>query len=95
VRPSAVLIAIVFGSAAAISFGLMATSVVFLIIKSDHPQLNRELAPLLMSCGWFVTLAGCSGVALYSTLKRLAWRGYAHIAMALALLAVALFYWPD
>lgn len=94
-RPTAVLIAIVFGSAAAISFGLMGTSVIFLVLKSDHPQFERELRPLLVSCVWFLTLSGCSGAALYSTLKGLRWKIYAQALMALAFVAVVLAYWPE
>ena len=93
-RPWAVLIAIVFGSASAISFGLIATSVVFLVLKNEHPELDRELQPLLLSCAWFASLAAVSGAALYSTLKQLWWRKYAQGAMALALIAVAIVYWP-
>lgn len=93
-RPAAVLIAIVFGSAAAISFGLMATSVVFLFLRGDHPRLEREIYPLLASCAWFVALAGVSGAALYSTLKGLRWKRYAQIATALTLTAVTIVFLP-
>ena len=93
-RPTAVLIAIVFGSAAAISFGLTATSVVFLFLKNDNPQLNREIYPLLSSCAWFLSLAGVSGAALYATLRGRAWRVYAQIAMVVALVAVGFAFWP-
>ncbi len=94
-RPLAVLIAIVFGSATAISFGLIATGIVFLVLKNDHPELSRELLPLLVSCAWFVGLAGISGGALFATLKQLGWQRYAQLAMVLAIVAVSSVYWPS
>jgi hypothetical protein len=94
VRPTAVLIAIVFGSAAAISFGLITTSIVFAFLKGDYPQLDRELWPFIMSCVWFVGLSAISGAALLATLKGLRWRAYAQLGMVIALLAVGFAYWP-
>jgi len=94
VRPIAVLIAIVFGSATAIGFGLLTTGTVFAFLQGEHPQLARELRPLLISCAWFIGLCGVSGAALYATVKDLRWRAFAQIGTALALLAVGLFYWP-
>lgn len=92
--PATVLIAIVFGSAAAISFGLVTTSIVFAILRDDYPELARELWPFLRSCVWFVALTGLAGAALYATLKQLHWRVYAQAGMIAGLLAVGLVYWP-
>lgn len=92
--PTAVLIAIVFGSAAAIGFGLITTGVVFTFLRGEHPELSRELAPLLMSCIWFVGLCVVSGAALYATLRERRWRIYAQAGMVLTLLAVGIAYWP-
>jgi hypothetical protein len=94
VRPSAVLIAIVFGSAAAISFGLITTSAVFLLLKNDYPELRRELWPFAVSCLWFVGLSALSGSALYATLKDLRWRVYAQAGMLFGMLTIGYAYWP-
>ena len=48
-RPLAVLIAIVFGSAAAISFGLLSTLIVFVVLRNKHPEVAAELPQLLLS----------------------------------------------
>ncbi|HYM35333.1 MAG TPA: hypothetical protein VET48_08045 [Steroidobacteraceae bacterium] len=93
-RPTAVLIAIVFGSATAIGFGLITTGVVFAFLQSEQPALARELWPLFVSCLWFVGLATISGTALYSTLKSLRWRVLAQAATVLMLVAVGFAYWP-
>ena len=92
--PLAVLTAIVFGSAAAISFGLTATLVVFAVLQGEQPQLAHELVPLLRSCLWFVALAAVSGAALYSALKQRTWSNWAQGAMWCAIGVVGLVYWP-
>ncbi|HKE93347.1 MAG TPA: hypothetical protein VKB34_03495 [Povalibacter sp.] len=93
-RPFAVLNAIVFGSAAAIAFGLLAVLIVYLVLLGRYPQLATELGALLRNGALFATLAAVSGLSLYGTLKELNWRRAAQAAMWVILaLAVAL-YWP-
>jgi len=93
-RPLAVLTALIFGSAAAISFGLTATAVVFLVLGSEEPRLADELPSLIRSCGWFLVLAGVSGTALYATLKELKWRWAGQAAMWLSLVLIGWVFWP-
>jgi hypothetical protein len=95
VSPLAALTAIIFGSAAAISFGLTATLVIFLALRGEQPQLAHEIPPLISSCLWFIALAGVSGVALYAALKMLPWRIWMQGAMWLAVISVGAAYWPQ
>jgi hypothetical protein len=95
VSPLAALTAIIFGSAAAISFGLTATLVIFLALKGEQPQLAHEIAPLVRSCLWFIALAGVSGAALYAALKMMSWRLWMQGAMWLTVLVVGAAYWPQ
>ena len=94
-RPLAVLIAIVFGSATAIGFGLIATLVVFLILRGDYPQLGGELGALAQACVLFSLLAAIAGSALRATLKELHYRWYATAATGLAIGGIAAAYWPS
>jgi len=94
VSPLAVLTAIVFGSAAAISFGLTATLVVFTVLRGEQPQLAQELGPLLRSCFWFIALAAISGTALYAVLKQRVWWGWAQGALWAGVLLVGAVFWP-
>ena len=48
-RPFTVLIGIVMGSAASITFGLFAVLVVFALLAGRHPDLSHELPQLLLS----------------------------------------------
>jgi len=88
------LIALIFGSSAAISFGLMATTIVFLVLKSEQPQLAQELPTLIGSCCGFLALSGISGSCLYATLKELRWRWSAQAAMWMGLAFTVFAYWP-
>lgn len=94
-RPLAVLTAIVFGSATAISFGLGAVLLIFVVLRADHPRLASEFGPLLRSAGAFLVLAVCSGVSLYATLRRLTCRWIAQGAMWFILAALVWLYWPE
>jgi hypothetical protein len=94
-RPLAVLVAIVFGSATAIGFGLIATLVVFLILRGDYPQLGGELGALGRACVLFSLLAAIAGSALRATLKELHWRWYAVAGTGLAMAGIAAAYWPN
>ncbi|HEU4485053.1 MAG TPA: hypothetical protein VFR96_06145 [Povalibacter sp.] len=93
-RPFAVLNAILFGSAAAITFGLTGVLIIFLVLQGRHPELAREFGSLLRSGALFATLATVSGLSLYGTLKGLSWRRLAQVAMWLAIAATVALYWP-
>ena len=91
-RPLTVLNAIVLGSAAAITFGLTAVLIVYLILKDRHPQLASEFGPLLRSSGQFAVLTAVSAVSFVAMMKALRWRWIAQTAMWFTVLAIGLFY---
>ena len=93
-RPLAVLNAIIFGSATAITFGLCGVLVIVLILKGSHPELGYEFAPLARSAGLFILMTAVSGSSLFATLKGLRWRLIAQGAMWFTLAATVAVYWP-
>jgi hypothetical protein len=93
-RPLAVLNAIVFGSAAAITFGLAGVLVIFLVLKGSNPEMGDEFPALLRSSALFAALAAVSGASLFSMLKTLRWRWIAQAAMWSVVAGIALLYWP-
>ena len=93
-RPLAVLNAIVFGSAAAITFGLLGVVVIFLVLKGSNPVMNDEFPALLRSSVVFAVLAAVSGASLWALLKTRQWRWWAQAAMWMAVGGIALLYWP-
>jgi hypothetical protein len=93
-RPLAVLTAILFGSAAAITFGLCAVLIIYLVLQGRHPQLAAEFGPLVRSSCMFAALSLASGVSLYGTLKNLNWRWAAQVAMWITFAVTVSLYWP-
>jgi len=93
-RPFAVLNAIIFGSATAITFGLVGVLVIFLVLQGRHPELGHEFGSLTRSAVLFIGLSAVSGSSLFATLKGLRWRLIAQGAMWFSLAGAVLFYWP-
>jgi hypothetical protein len=93
-RPFTVLIGIVLGSAASITFSLGAVLVIFYILHGAHPDLTRELPQLALSLLAFAALTAASAGSFVGQAKHLPWRGWAHAATLTSLAAVILLYWP-
>ena len=94
-RPLTVVNAIILGSAAAITFGLTAVLVIYLILRGRHPQLASEFVPLVRSSLQFAVLTIVSAVSFVAMLKTLRWRWIAQTAMWFTVLAIGLLYWPQ
>lgn len=93
-KPVTVLNAIVFGSATAISFGLLGVVVIYLVLKGEHPELAQEFPTLLKGSGLFVLLASVSGISLFALLKELKWRRFALAMTWATTVLIVLLYWP-
>ena len=93
-RPFTVLIGIVLGSAASITFGLTAVLIVFCVLAGQHPDLSRELPRLLMSLAAFALLTTASAGSFLGQAKARPWRGWALAALLACLCLVVLMYWP-
>ena len=94
-RPAVVVLGFVLGSAAAITFALAGTTIVFLALRSEYPRLDDELHPLLLSVGLFSLLTGAAGTSFYGELKERRWRRAALVALFVVRVAVAAYYaWP-
>lgn len=94
-RPLTVVNAIVLGSAAAITFGLTAVLIIYLVLKGRHPQLAQEFGPLLRSAGLFALLSVVSAVSFIAMLRNLRWRWIAQGAMWFTVLSIGALYWPQ
>jgi hypothetical protein len=95
-RPFTVLIGIVLGSAASITFGLAAVLVVFgvLLLKGQHPDLSHEMPRLAVSLAAFAVLTAASAGSFLGQARLKAWRGWAHLVTGICLCGVVLMYWP-
>ena len=93
-RPFTVLIGIVMGSAASITFGLGAVLIVFCLLAGRHPDLSRELPQLIASLLAFATLTASSAGSFIGQAKSRSWRAWAHGMTLLCLAGVVFLYWP-
>ena len=92
-RPLTVLTGIVLGSAAATTFGLGATLIVFLVLSGEMPQFRAELPLLAVYLGIFVGLTALAGISFIGLAKQRPWRGWAQVAMWGSLAGLAALYW--
>ena len=93
-RPFTVLIGIVMGSAASITFGLGAVLIVFCILAGEHPDLSREMPQLVVSLLAFGVLTAASAGSFVGQARERSWRTWAHAATLLSLAVVVMLYWP-
>jgi len=93
-RPLAVLIAIVTGSAVSLAVGLLMTGAVLMFMTAEQERFVTEKGPLLEAILLFTLLSAVSGAALYGELRERQWRLGAMAGMV-AMLGVAVWtYWP-
>ena len=93
-RPFTVLIGIILGSAASITFGLGGVLIVFWVLIGDHPNLSREMPRLIGSLVAFAILTAASAGSFLGQARARPWRGWAHFATAVCLCGVVWLYWP-
>jgi hypothetical protein len=94
-RPGVVVLGFVLGSAAAITFALFGTLIVFVALRAEYPRLESELRPLLVSAVLFLLLTAAAGSSFYGALKARWWRRGALVALFATLMAVAAYHaWP-
>lgn len=93
-RPFTVLIGIILGSAASITFGLGTVLIVFGVLAGEHPELSREVPRLVLSLMAFAILTAASAGSFLGQIRERPWRGWAHFATAASLSAVVFQYWP-
>lgn len=94
-RPAVVILGFILGSAAAITFALVGTAVVFVVLRADYPRLENELAPLLISVALFSLLTIAAAGSFYGEIRGRQWRRGAVLALGVMLAIVAAYHaWP-
>jgi len=93
VRPLTVLTGIILGSAAATTFGLAATLVVFVVLAGEHPQFRNETPLLAIYLAVFIGLTALAGASFIGMLQARPWRRWAQAALWASLCVLAAIYW--
>ena len=81
-RPLAFLLGVVAGSAVAIAVCLAMVLVVFLLLRSDHPEFGEELPALARFTALFVVFGAVGVASLVAQLRARPWRWWAISALA-------------
>jgi hypothetical protein len=91
-RPTVVVLGFVLGSAAAITFALGGTAVVFLVLRSEHPRLDAEIGELVINLGLFAVLTAAAAASFVVEIKQSLWRRTSLTALLAALAAIAVYH---
>jgi hypothetical protein len=93
-RPLAALLAILTGSAVALTLGLLLTAITILFLSTEQARFAPEQSSLIKAIVVFGLFSAISGASLYGEMRLRSWRLPAHAA-TLAMFAVAVWaYWP-
>ncbi|MCP5328648.1 MAG: hypothetical protein R3E75_07730 [Steroidobacteraceae bacterium] len=93
-RPFAVLLGIVTGSAVSVAIGLLMTLTVFLFLPEYSARVDGEFMPLLRALGATLVLAATAAASFYGELRGLRWRRIAQVVLAVLLVLIGLIAWP-
>ena len=80
-RPLTVLTGIVLGSAAAATFSLLATLVVFAFLLDENPQFRAEMPMLALFAAASVGLTGVAAISFIGEVRDRAWRRWSQAGM--------------
>ncbi|HEU4626514.1 MAG TPA: hypothetical protein VFS52_17230 [Steroidobacteraceae bacterium] len=94
-RPLAVLIGIVMGSAVSLAVGLLMTMIVILLIPEHADRLAAEKGPLVQAILLFTLLSAAAAASFYGEIRLRRWRFPAHLAMVAVLGLAFWVYWPS
>lgn len=93
-RPLAMLIGIVMGSAVSITVALTLTLVVFLFLPEYASRIGEEFPPLLRALGGAAVIAAVAGAAFYGEVRSARWRRWPAYLLALLLVFLGWLVWP-
>jgi hypothetical protein len=93
-RPLAALLAILTGSALALTIGLLLTWITILFLPAAEARFAPEHAALLKAIGVFGLFSAIAGLSLYGQLRERRWRHGAHAATLAAFALAVWVYWP-
>ena len=93
-RPLAALLAILTGSALALTIGLVLTLITILFLPAEEARFAPEHRALLKAIAVFGVFSAIAGASLYAEMRERNWALAAHLA-TLGAFAVAIWaYWP-
>jgi hypothetical protein len=93
-RPMAVLLGIIMGSAIALTASLSMSAIVFLLLPEYSARLASERLPLLKALLWAWSLTAVASTSFIGELRGRRWRYGTQVLLAAMLTALGWIYWP-
>lgn len=93
-KPLAVLLGIITGSAVALAVSLALTGIVFVLLPEYGARIAPERAPLLTGLVWSWSLAALAAASFVGELRGARWRIACQLLLLIVLAALAWRYWP-
>ncbi|MFO1401271.1 MAG: hypothetical protein U1F06_02440 [Steroidobacteraceae bacterium] len=93
-RPLAVLLGIVMGSAVAVAVSLGMTAVVFVLLPEYHVRIDPERAALYRGLAWSWSLAAIAASGFIGEIRGRPWRRAPQYLLLALVLLLAWIYWP-
>jgi len=90
----AVLIAIITGSAVALTISLSMSAIVFLLLPEYSARLAPERLPLMKGLIWGWSLTAVGVASFIGELQHRRWRFGTQLILAAMLAALTIIYWP-
>jgi hypothetical protein len=93
-RPLAALLAILTGSAVALTVGLLLTAITILFLSTEQASFAPEESSLIKAILVFGLFSAMSATSLYAEMRLRSWRLAAHAATVAMFAAAVWVYWP-
>jgi hypothetical protein len=93
-RPMAVLVGIIMGSAVALTASLSMSAIVFLLLPEYWGRLASERWPLIKGLLWAWSLTAVASASFIGELRDRPWRFGTQAVLAAMLTALGWIYWP-
>ena len=93
-RPMAVLVGIIMGSAVALTASLTMSAIVFLLLPEYWVRLSSERWPLIKGLLWAWSLTAVASASFIGELRGYRWRYATQALLAAMLTALGWIYWP-
>jgi len=94
-KPLAMLIGIVMGSAVSITVALTLTLIVFMFLPEYAGRIGEEFPPLLRALAGSGLIAVVAGSAFYGEVRVAGWRRWPQWALAVLLVLLGWLVWPS
>lgn len=90
----AMVTGVVLGSSVAITLGLAVVAVIYLLIGTGEPAMQRELPALVRNTAIFMLISAVAAIAFRGEIKAARWCWWSRASLAAVFAAAAFHYWP-